>query len=217
MASLHDKKDGIGARCRKHCCSDGCQHPLIQQRSPTVSRRCMHNFSKQHGRDDQSEHWSYLPQMDFCFQYLGQGLFAAGSQKPDTHFAQFLKVPFHLIGCPVCLGPDTVCFWFGVVPWIRGPLSTPNGSVGRTIPDYFRTNQLCRICVSGNRKYFLVVISKESKSTSWIFQCKLPLFPARHSCEYCSEIKQISLSGDPSMRPETSKVTRGTQLDWLMS
>ena len=42
------------------------------------------------------------------------------------------------------------------------PLFTPNGSVGRAIPDYFGANQWCRTCVSGNENHPLLITSKES-------------------------------------------------------
>jgi len=43
------------------------------------------------------------------------------------------------------------------------PLFTPNRSVGRVIPDYFRANQWCRTCVSGNGNHSLLITSTESQ------------------------------------------------------
>jgi len=67
--------------------------------------------------------------------------------------------------------------WYGVAPWIRGPLFIPNGSVGRAIPDYFRANQCGRTCVPGNGNHFLLITSREGRLAIQFFHYWLPLFP----------------------------------------
>jgi len=101
----------------------------------------------------------------WLLQKYNQDLWGAGQVNTPFLFVIFfglfrqLAVPevrFHSIGLRL--------IWRR--PWIRGPLFTSNWSIGSAILDCFGANRWCRTCVSGNGNHFLVIISKESQSTT---------------------------------------------------
>jgi len=84
-----------------------------------------------------------------------------------------LKVLFHSIGRPVRLGPDAVCVWFGVWPWIPGPFSLQaDPSDGRSQITLEPING-----ASGNDNHSLLITSKESQFTIQFLHYRLPLCP----------------------------------------
>ena len=126
-----------------------------------------------------------------------------------------LFLPFHSIRHLVRLGPDTACVRFGVRPWIRGPLFTPNRSVGRVIT--LEPINGAEPVLPEMANHFLLIISKSKSIRYSILSLQVVSLSSATLCCYsgecCCKIKNISLANDPSTRPD-AKLSKKAHLGY---